>query len=207
MSLNFKKAFLGALISLAVIAPQVFGATTTSTVGLTATVSDALTLWVENSTGTALVSSLSFGTVDALGKSAGGTDVTGRRLINTVSTSLIDPVATPNSQVGANFIGGAYYLVAPIQTRVRITSGASADVSVTTTLATTGVGVYYDTAVTPFSTSTSPAVINGTPANLDAAVVNDGVTPVKLGLKVGLTAVPGSVSGNIVFSAFTAAFL
>lgn len=207
MSLNFKKAFLGALISLAVIAPQVFGATTTSSVGLTATVADALTLWVENSAGTALVSSFSFGSVDALAKSAGGVDVTGRRLINTVSTSLIDPVATPASQVGANYIGGAYYIVAPIQTRVRITSAASADISVTTTLATTGVGLYRDSAVTAFSTSTSPTVINGTPANLAAAVVNDGVTPIKLGLKVGLTALPGAVSGNIVFSAFTAAFL
>lgn len=213
MSLNFKKAFLGALISLAVIAPQVLAiAPVTTTLGYTATVTSSMSLWLESATGTGLpVAGVNFGTVDGIGTFAPSGDTTSVKLIQTGNTSLVDrtaitPATGASTTLGNGYMNGAYYVAPSINVRPRISSGTVSPTATITVAQTVGTNIYFDTTGTPFETAANVNVVGtGTPSNLATGLANNTAVPFNMALKVLPTTASGVISGTLTFTATTTA--
>lgn len=207
------KSLVLAGIAMVVSTTQVMALTTADqNVTVSANVQDAITLWVENSGSTGLVTALSFGNVDGVGKNPASGSADAVRIQNT-SSALTDPLTA----FGSGYTAGAYYIVnsstsAPaLNLRVRITGGYDANVYVKQSAAT--MSIWTAASNNPWTSTTGLTSVDATGINLagttaglsgtalTTARTNDTVVPLDLAIKVLPLDTVAAQNSTLVFTA------
>jgi len=208
------KKLFAVLSILALATPAIAGTTSTGNLTLNGTVQNAISLQIENSTGTASVSTLSFGNMNAVGAGTMSGDTDAVRLHKT-DNSLV----APSSAFGTGFTNGAFYVIGSntsnpaIKVRVRITSGADADVRMKVNAGNT-LNPYYAATNNDWSSTTgvnaitnTDVTIAGTSGTLSgSALGNDQSVDMDLAAKVTNSDTTGAKTATVVFTADSNAF-
>lgn len=208
------RALFLSLFTLALTTPVLAGTTSSGNLTLNGTVQNAISLQIENSTGTASVSTLSFGNMNAVGAGSISGDTDAVRLHKT-DNSLVDP----SSAFGSGFTNGAFYIIGSntsnpaIKVRVRITGGADADVRMKVNTGNT-LNPYYAAPNNAWNSTTGVNAITTTDITIagvsgtlsGSALENDQSVDMDLAAKVTNSDTTGSKTATVVFTAESNAF-